>query len=191
MDPLFLLRGIERLTIVAGGILVAYLGYKLYLRGASSSPTQVDISSQFMRFAASGTGPGLLFMAFGSAILVCSLIFGGVTTHSTVTSPTAASGDAAAAPEAEPASAPQSSEQSRPPVAPAVDSPSANAQRLPPVAPAVEAAIPTTVSEPRRHEEQPPRVVKRAAKPRAKDPPGTAGVIEQGSVMRAPAPQPR
>jgi hypothetical protein len=78
MDDLFLMRGIERLTIVLGGIALAYLGYKLYLHGASSSESRMNFSSQFMKFAASGTGPGLLFMAFGSIILVCSLVFGGV-----------------------------------------------------------------------------------------------------------------
>ena len=86
MLDLFVIRGVERVLIIVGAIFFGYLGYKLYLHGITSSRSQVDFDSKFMKFAVSGTGPGLLFMVFGAIVLVFSLVFGRVSSKETLTS---------------------------------------------------------------------------------------------------------
>jgi hypothetical protein len=80
-DPI-LFRGLERLLIVVCATIIAYLGYRLYRTGPSGrpdheGPTGVDFGSNFVRFAVSGTGPGLAFMALGMAVIIVALFTGG------------------------------------------------------------------------------------------------------------------
>jgi len=76
MDPI-VWRGIERLVISVGSIIIAYLGYRLYLHGVKSGKNTVEVESPLLKFALSGTGPGLFFMAFGACVLSISLYTGG------------------------------------------------------------------------------------------------------------------
>ena len=66
-------RGIERCLIVIGAIIFAYLGYLLYLSGVENMPVKLDMDTGFLKFALSGGGPGILFMAFGGTILIWAL----------------------------------------------------------------------------------------------------------------------
>lgn len=74
---IFWMRGLERILVVVGAIIFGYLGYRLYVLGISGTQSKVNFNSQLMKFAASGTGPGLLFMIFGAVVLVFSLALGG------------------------------------------------------------------------------------------------------------------
>lgn len=82
MVDLFFFRGVERIIIVLAATFFAYLGYKLYIHGITATRSQIDFKSKFMKFAVSGTGPGLVFMVFGAVVLVFSLVLGGVSTTS-------------------------------------------------------------------------------------------------------------
>lgn len=84
MDPI-LLRGIERIVIALGAVCFAYLGYRLYQAGVTRGKTQATVHSPLLKFALSGTGPGLFFMAFGAAVLVSGLATGGASTTITET----------------------------------------------------------------------------------------------------------
>jgi hypothetical protein len=86
MEP-FLLRGLERLAVIAGAITIAYFGYKLYLHGIEKGRGQLKSESKFFSFVLSGTGPGLFFMAFSSIILVMALFTGGSENESIIVSP--------------------------------------------------------------------------------------------------------
>jgi hypothetical protein len=70
-------RGVERLGIIVGAIFFGWLGFQLYKLGLSSGASKLDVKSPLIRFAMSGTGPGLLFMAFGALVLIFSLATGG------------------------------------------------------------------------------------------------------------------
>jgi len=61
------------------------LGYKLYTNGITKSKSNLNVQSPILKFAVSGTGPGLLFMAFGALILVWSVSNGGASTTETKT----------------------------------------------------------------------------------------------------------
>jgi hypothetical protein len=69
-QPLFYL--IERILSICGGIFFAYLGYKLFLFGVGKGVSKFETGSKFFKIAFSGTGPGLLFMAFGGMVLAIS-----------------------------------------------------------------------------------------------------------------------
>jgi len=188
MDELFWLRGIERLTIVTAAIVVVYLGYRLYLLGASSSRTQVDFSSQLMKFAASGTGPGLLFMVFGCAILVCSLIFGGVTSKVSI-GKTATQEDVQSAIHVEAPGEAQAD--ARPPAvtAPTVAVPIPNAQR--PSSEAAAAGVPApespaTAAAAGAREQRHPRWEDSAARRVARELSATTGTVEEQNMRRIP-----
>ena len=185
MDELFWLRGIERLTIVAGGIVIVYLGYRLYLLGAGSSRTQVDFSSQLMKFAASGTGPGLLFMVFGCAILVCSLIFGGVTskvsTGETVMREDVQSAIQGAAPGPAQADARLPSA-----TTPTATVPIPNAQAPSSAAATPGTPAPGTAAAPAAHEVIRPRWEDSAARRVAKELSATTGAVEEQNMRKIP-----
>ena len=70
-------RGIERLVIVVGAIIFAYLGYKLFLAGIDKGPGKLEAETKFYKFVFSGVGPGVFFMAFGGIVLVTALFTGG------------------------------------------------------------------------------------------------------------------
>lgn len=72
-----LLRGIERFLIIFGAIVFGFLGYKLYRLGISQGYSKLNVKSSFLRFALSGSGPGLFFMALGALTLIIALIQGG------------------------------------------------------------------------------------------------------------------
>jgi hypothetical protein len=79
MDPI-VWRGLERLIVVTGAITFAYLGYRLFLAGIDKGPSKIEAETRFYKFAFSGVGPGLSFMAFGAIILVTALFTGGAQT---------------------------------------------------------------------------------------------------------------
>ena len=70
-------RGLERLIIVFGAIIFAYLGYRLFLAGIDKGPGKLEAETRFYKFAFSGVGPGVFFMAFGGIVLVTALFTGG------------------------------------------------------------------------------------------------------------------
>lgn len=70
-------RGLERLIIVFGAIVFAYLGYRLFLVGIDKGPGMLEAQTRFYKFVFSGVGPGLFFMAFGAIVLVTALFTGG------------------------------------------------------------------------------------------------------------------
>ena len=72
-------RGLERLIIVIGAIVFAYLGYRLFLAGIDKGPGKLEAQTRFYKFVFSGVGPGLFFMAFGAVVLVTALFTGGAT----------------------------------------------------------------------------------------------------------------
>jgi hypothetical protein len=85
MDEIFFARAAERVLVDCGAIFFGYLGYKLYIRGIGARPATIQFKSKLAQFAASGTGPGLVFMGFGAVILTVALLFGGVKESSKTT----------------------------------------------------------------------------------------------------------
>ena len=83
MDPI-LLRGLERIIIIAGAIIFAYLGYRLYRVGVEKAIEHLTEESKFSMLFLSGTGPGLFFMVFGGIVLTIAL-FTGKTSQSKLT----------------------------------------------------------------------------------------------------------
>lgn len=79
-DPI-IWRGVERVVIAVGAIAFGYLGYKLYINGITRGTSEVEVKYSFVRFAVSGTGPGLVFMTFGAVVLVTGLSTGGASTN--------------------------------------------------------------------------------------------------------------
>lgn len=75
-----LLRGIERIAIVLVAALFAWLGYRLFMHGHAQGESKMSLESPWVKAVFSGTGTGLIFMAFGALVLVYALIFGGVRT---------------------------------------------------------------------------------------------------------------
>jgi hypothetical protein len=61
-------RGIERCLIVLGAVTFGYFGFRLYLNGVANTPTKLDMDVPVAKFALSGGGPGIAFMAFGSVL---------------------------------------------------------------------------------------------------------------------------
>lgn len=79
IDPI-LLRGIERIAIVLVAGLFAWLGYRLFMHGHAQGESKMSLESPWAKVVFSGTGAGLIFMAFGALVLVYALIFGGIRT---------------------------------------------------------------------------------------------------------------
>ena len=80
-DPI-VLRGIERIFVVVGGIIFGYFGYRLFIFGVDKGDAKISAKSYFYKIVFSGTGPGLFFMAFGAIILVTALFTGGAKKYS-------------------------------------------------------------------------------------------------------------
>ena len=74
-NPIFL-RGLERIVVVLGAIFFGYLGYRLFLYGVDKGESRFATESRWFKVVFSGTGPGLLFMAFGATVLLMSLFSG-------------------------------------------------------------------------------------------------------------------
>ncbi len=75
-NPIFL-RGMERLLVVGGAIVLSYLGYRLFVFGVREGESRLSAESPFYKIVLSGTGPGLFFMAFGALVLISALYTGG------------------------------------------------------------------------------------------------------------------
>jgi hypothetical protein len=67
----------------------AVLGYMLYRIGLLRASGSVKLQSKFLSFVLSGTGPGIVFMAFGATVLVAGLISGGAGAQSGPSGPVA------------------------------------------------------------------------------------------------------
>ena len=76
MDPI-LFRGIERLTIVAGAVFIAFLGFRLFIHGKERGRGELKVESDILKLVVSGQGPGLFFMVFGALILIFAVANGG------------------------------------------------------------------------------------------------------------------
>ncbi len=75
-NPIFL-RGIERIIIAIGGIIISYLGYRLFTLGITSGSSKVSAKSKLFHIIFSGSAPGLFFMFAGGIILILSIYTGG------------------------------------------------------------------------------------------------------------------
>ena len=64
-----ILRYLERILAILGGIFAIYLGYQLFLRGMD----QGDVQFSFGKFIVSGQGPGIAFMAGGLTVLIYAI----------------------------------------------------------------------------------------------------------------------
>jgi hypothetical protein len=72
-NPMFS-RGVERIIINLGAILMTYLGYKLFIFGIEKGYAELTAETKFYKIVFSGTGPGLFFMAFGAIVLITALL---------------------------------------------------------------------------------------------------------------------
>ena len=63
-----------KISVVASSVFISYLGYKLYTLGFTKGNGKVEFKSKFGKFIATGQGPGFLFMACGTAILLTALL---------------------------------------------------------------------------------------------------------------------
>lgn len=72
VDPI-VWKGVERILIAIGAIIFGCLGYRLYMEGFARKKEKNAAHSLFLRFALSGTGPGLAFMVFGAFLLYMTL----------------------------------------------------------------------------------------------------------------------
>lgn len=68
--------GLERIIVVVGGVAFGFLGFLLYRLGITKGKIETNVEFWLIRFALSGTGPGLFFMAFGAAVLGVALLSG-------------------------------------------------------------------------------------------------------------------
>ena len=76
MDSAILFRGVERLLIVVSATLTIYLGFKLFVLGATAGKS-VEAKTVFGRVVVGGTAPGLVFMTWGCSVLIYALLHGG------------------------------------------------------------------------------------------------------------------
>jgi hypothetical protein len=76
MEPAILLRGIERLLVVGSATLTIYLGFRLFVIGATAGKS-VEAKTAFGRVVVGGTAPGLVFMTWGCSVLIYALLHGG------------------------------------------------------------------------------------------------------------------
>jgi len=75
----FIFRGSERCLIVSGAIVIAVLGYKLFVLGSKGSHSEVSIKTKIADFFMKGSAPGLFFIICSCAILMAALYTGKVT----------------------------------------------------------------------------------------------------------------
>jgi hypothetical protein len=64
-----IMRMIERITIVGGGILSIYLGYRLFSIAHLKQESSAKFKSEVFEFTATKVGPGVFFALFGAYIL--------------------------------------------------------------------------------------------------------------------------
>ena len=181
MDELFWLRQIAHLTAVTSGIVI-YLGYCLCIAGARSSESQGAYTSRLMKLAPLGTGPGLLCMLFGSAILICSMVFGEVASKGS-SGETVVLGVQSAS-NGEPRGAPAYA-QDRAATMPSAAMPIPNPKGLAPEA--ATARTPSTpAASPAVREERRPRWEGSAARRAARDLSAMTGSIDEQNMIRIP-----
>ena len=72
MDPIAF-RGIERIIIAFGSILLSLLGYFLFAKGIDRGFGKLETDLKFGKIIFSGSGPGLFFMAWGSLIMLVAI----------------------------------------------------------------------------------------------------------------------
>lgn len=89
------LAALERILIVQTGAFFAFLGFRLYVLGVTKGLSKLQAKSQLGEFVMSGTGPGIVFMAFGGIVLVYALATSGI--RSRIVEQAAYSGDGASA----------------------------------------------------------------------------------------------
>ena len=68
----------ERILSVLTAGFFGYLGFRLYVLGVTKGPSKLQAKSQWGEFVMSGTGPGIVFMAFGGAVLIYALATSGI-----------------------------------------------------------------------------------------------------------------
>jgi len=76
LNPI-VLRGLERMAIVVGAIVLFYLGYRLFIFGITKGKGQFQAKSAILELVFSGSAPGLLFMLSSAGILLAALLTGG------------------------------------------------------------------------------------------------------------------
>ena len=74
---IIVMRTIERIVIFMSATFISCLGYWLYKLSINKGRGNLQANSKLGDIILSGTGPGLLFMAFGAIILLVGLLTGG------------------------------------------------------------------------------------------------------------------
>lgn len=67
-----IVRALERLLIVVGGLMGMYLGYRLFYL-TTKSKSSAEVKGQTVRLKLSDIGPGIFFCGFGVSLLAYSL----------------------------------------------------------------------------------------------------------------------
>jgi hypothetical protein len=67
------LRSIERLLVVLGGILAVYFGYRLFSVATIRQDAAGKLKTSIFEFSATKVGPGVFFALFGAWVLYSSL----------------------------------------------------------------------------------------------------------------------
>jgi hypothetical protein len=76
LDDVYLpevIRSLERVLVVAGGILSIYLGCRLFHIAQIAESSQGKFKASIVEFTVSRVGPGVFFALFGAWILYTSL----------------------------------------------------------------------------------------------------------------------
>ena len=74
---IIVMRIIKRIVIFMSATFISCLGYWLYKLNINKGRGNLQANSKLRDIMLSGTGPGLLFMAFGAIILLLGLLTGG------------------------------------------------------------------------------------------------------------------
>lgn len=74
MDDIAVLRMLERILAVGIGGMTIYLGYRLFFHLPFERDNQGELTLPGIKIVLSRVGPGVFFAAFGSAVLVYSLV---------------------------------------------------------------------------------------------------------------------
>lgn len=74
MDDIAVLRMLERILAVCIGGMTIYLGYRLFFHLPFERDNQGELTLPGIKIVLSRVGPGVFFAAFGSAVLVYSLL---------------------------------------------------------------------------------------------------------------------
>ena len=73
MFDAFFLQGIKNILVVVAAMQMVYVGYLLYRLKVSNAPTSAQIKNPLMILTINGTGPGIVAMGLGAAILIMAL----------------------------------------------------------------------------------------------------------------------